>query len=483
VSTRRTLQPTGIIDIGSNSVRFVVFAGSERVPSTLFNEKISPALGRGVELEGRLNPDSMERALRALTRFRQLAEDMELARLHVVATAAVRDAANGAEFLEMVRALGLEATVLSGEEEAEVAALGVLSAIPDAHGVVADLGGGSLELVAVSGGAVGDRLSLPLGVFRIGGLGSAKIAGRIAKAIAGRELSPAKSVYLVGGSFRAIARLDLADLNHPLPIIHHHRIARDRLPILAERIASTSEDELRKITRLSASRIEILPSAKSVLDALVEVFDPKEAVVSAFGLREGLIFRDLDRGQRGKDPLLEAALEFGETLGRFGDHGALIDRWIDPLFPDDGPAERRIRLAACLMRDVAWNAHPDFRAERAVELALHGNFVAIDAHGRALLGQALCHAFGNDYRLAPGVEGLLTTEESDRAATWGRAIRLAQRLSGGAGEGLLRSSVSLTADELVLQIEGNGDFVGETAAKRLAQLARALGRKERIQSA
>jgi exopolyphosphatase/guanosine-5'-triphosphate,3'-diphosphate pyrophosphatase len=217
-----------------------------------------------------------------------------------------------------------------------------------------------------------------------------------------------------------------------------------------------------------------------VLDALIAVFKPKASVVSAFGLREGLIFRDLANEQRNKDPLLEAALEFGETLGRFGDHGALIDRWIDPLFPDDGPAERRIRLAACLMRDVAWNAHPDFRAERAVDLALHGNFVAIDAHGRAMLGQALSHAFGNEYRLSSGVAALLTPEESGRAATWGRAIRLAQRLSGGAGEGLLRSSVALTKEELVLRVGSSKDFVGETSAKRLAQLARSLGRKERV---
>lgn len=483
MSARRSLQPTGIIDIGSNSVRFVVFAGSERVPSTLFNEKISPALGRGVEQDGRLDEEAMDRALRALARFRQLAEDMDLARLNVVATAAVRDAANGGEFLERVRALGLEAAVLPGEEEAEVAALGVLSAIPDADGVVADLGGGSLELVSVSDGVVGDRLSLPLGVFRIGKLGAGKIAGRIAKAIAGRELGSAKSLYLVGGSFRAIARLDLADLHHPLPIIHHHRIERERLPILAERIASMDEEELRRITRLSASRIEFLPSAKAVLDALVEVFDPKEAVVSAFGLREGLIFRDLERHERDKDPLIEAALEIGETLGRFGDHGALIDRWIDPLFPDDGPAERRIRLAACLMRDVAWNAHPDFRAERAVDLALHGNFVSIDAHGRALLGQALCHAFGNDYRLPAGVESLLSPDESVRAATWGRAIRLAQRLSGGTAAALRRSSVMLADDELILRVEGPESFVGEIAGKRLAQLARALGRKERIEVA
>ncbi len=477
------LKPTGIIDIGSNSVRFVVFAGSARVPSTLFNEKISPALGRGVEKEGRLDVEAMDRALMALSRFARLAEDMGLKRLHVVATAAVRDAENGGDFLKLVRGLGLKAKVLSGEEEAELAALGVLSAIPDAQGVVADLGGGSLELTRVSNGAVDGRLSLPLGVFRIGGLGPKKLASRIAKAIEGLGLGERQPLYLVGGSFRALARLDLSDLDHPLPIIHHHRIAKSRLAVLAHLVETTSEEELKRITRLSANRIEILPPAQSVLDALVEVFEPREMIVSAFGLREGLIYRDLSPSQRATDPLLEAALEIGETLGRFGDHGALIDRWIDPLFPDDDPLHRRIRLAACLMSDVAWNAHPDFRAERAVDMALHGNFVAIDAHGRALLGQALSHAFGSDYRLPQGIVELLEQQESDKAAAWGRAIRLAQRLSGGAEAGLMRSSLELTHDELNLRVDGPEELVGETAAKRLAQLARMLGRKDRVVAA
>ncbi|QIK96150.1 Ppx/GppA family phosphatase [Sphingomonas sp. HDW15A] len=476
----RMLEPTGIIDIGSNSVRFVVFAGSERVPSTLFNEKISPALGRGVEREGRLDPVAMERALDALSRFACLADDMRLKRLHVVATAAVRDAENGADFLKMVRRLGLKAKVLSGEEEAEIGALGVLSAIPQAEGVVADLGGGSLELTRVSNGAVAGRLSLPLGVFRIGALSTKKLAGRIGKAIEGLELGEREALYLVGGSFRALARLDQSDLQHPLPIVHHHRIAKERLPLLEHLVATTSEEELKRITMLSANRIEILLPAMSVLDALVAVFEPREIVVSAFGLREGLIYRDLDAAKRASDPLLEAALEIGETLGRFGDHGALIDQWIAPLFPNDDSAHQRIRLAACLMSDVAWNAHPDFRAERAVDMALHGNFVAIDAHGRALLGHALSHAFGSDYRLPPGILSLLEPDEADRAAAWGRAIRLAQRLSGGAEKGLMRTSLQVTAEELVLCVNGPEEFVGETAARRLSQLAKALGLKERI---
>ena len=478
----RQLDPTGIIDIGSNSVRFVVFAGTERVPSTLFNEKISPALGRGVQRDGRLESKAMKRTLEALARFAGLARDMKLARLHVVATAAVRDAANGPEFLEAIRNVGLEPKVLPGQEEAELAALGVLSAIPAAEGLVADLGGGSLELVRVANGEVGDRISLPLGVFRVGALDSKALAEQIAAAIDGLSFPTKQSLYLVGGSFRALARLDLADLEHPLPVIHQHRIDPARSATLDQLLAAMPSEAIRKITRLSSGRVEILPSARAVFDALIEVFRPTAAIASAFGLREGLLYRDLGPAERSQDPLLAAALEIGQMLGRFGDHGELIDDWIAPLFDDDSADHARIRRTACLMSDVAWNAHPDYRAERAVEMALHGNFVGIDAHGRALLGLTMSHVFGNDYRLPAGIAALLAESEAARAVAWGRAIRLAQRLSGGTERGLKRSALSFGDSELILRVEGPAESVGESAAKRLNQLAAALGRQGRIVS-
>ena len=479
----RALAPTGIVDIGSNSVRFVVFAGTERVPSTLFNEKISPALGRGVQRDGRMEVEAMDRSIRAMKRFAILAEDMNLARLHVVATAAVRDAANGAEFLAAIRKAGLEPKVLSGQEEAELAALGVLSAIPGATGIVADLGGGSLELVRVADGKVGNRVSLPLGVLRVGALDRGALAGQVEQAISGLAFPAGEALYLVGGSFRALARLDLADLAHPLPIIHQHRIDPARSAVLLRLLETLPGDALRKITRLSAGRIEILPAARTVFDALIDVLAPNAAIASAFGLREGLLFRNLDQTTRAIDPLLAAALEVGEMLGRFGDHGELIDRWIAPLFADDQPEQARIRRAACLMSDVAWNAHPDFRAERAVEMALHGNFVGIDAPGRALLGQALCHVSGNDYALPEGIAALLDAATLARGSAWGRAIRLAQRLSGGAELGLKRSAVSLDGNEVVLTLERPVESIGESTSKRLNQLASALGRKARIDAA
>lgn len=484
----RAFGPVGIIDIGSNSVRFVAYGGTPRVPSHLFNEKVTAALGRSIEQDGALDPESSARALAAIARFRQLARDMGLKTVHTVATAAVREASNGAGFLRQVSALGLRPRIVPGDEEAALSGLGVLSAIPDARGVVADLGGGSLELVQVGEGALGEGVSLPLGVLRVGDNPTRKgMASAIRKGVKGSALDASLkngSLYLVGGSFRALARLDLHEMDHPLPIVHGHRLTLERIAALEGIIASTPPAELKARSGLSSSRLGALPAATVILDAMFDVFAPTEVVVSSFGLREGLLFRDLDAVTRAQDPLIAAALEVGDRLGRFGDHGATIDSWIDPLFPDDDPPARRLRLAACLMSDFAWNAHPDFRAERAVDLALHGNWVGIDAHGRAVLGRTLCAAFGGDKAFDRKVSALLDSREEERCSAWGRAIRLAQRLSAGTEATLRRTSIALEKERIVLRIpKRHEELVGEAVEQRLRQLGKSTGRSASIEIA
>ena len=481
----KSFGPVGIIDIGSNSVRFVAYGGTARVPSHLFNEKVSAALGRGIERDGMLDPDSSARALAAIARYHQLGKDMGLRTLHTVATAAVREASNGAAFLKQVTQLGLKPRILPGEEEAQLAGMGVLSAMPDARGVVADLGGGSLELIQIEGGKTGAGVSLPLGVLRLGSAPDRKkIAALISDGIKGTALDASlrkSALHLVGGSFRALARLDLHEVNHPLPIVHGHRLTEARVAELEQIIATTTPAELKERSGLNSNRLGALPAATVILDALIDVFAPGEVIVSSFGLREGLLYRELDSAVRAQDPLIAAALEVGDRLGRFGDHGATIDAWLDPLFPDDDPSARRLRLAACLMSDFAWNAHPDFRAERAVDLALHGNWVGIDAHGRAVLGRTLCSAFGGDKGFDPKVADLLDSREEERCAGWGKAIRLAQRLSGGTETTLGRTSIALINDKIVLDVPSrHAALAGEAVEQRLKQLAKALGRAAEI---
>ena len=473
--------PVGIIDIGSNSVRFVVYGGSRRVPSLLFNEKVMAALGRGVAKDGRLDEPSMALTIEGLARFRILAREMKLVKLHAVATAAVRDASNGAEFLARAKAVGIVPTVIAGEEEARLSALGVISATPAANGIVADLGGGSLELTPVAGGMPGPGISLPLGVLRIGDKPSARaLAETIRAALDDQpELIEAarghRALYLVGGSFRALGLLDLRLAKSPLPIIHAHALSRARVGELRALVRTTPADQLKAMADVSASRLHTLPAAAAVLDALGRVLDPGAILVSSFGLREGILYNDLKPAIRREDPLLAAALEVGERLGRFGDHGALLDRWIAPLFADDGAEPRRFRLAACLLADVAWNAHPDFRAEWAVDMGVHGNWVGIDASGRALLGRALGSAFGGEAAFAPELEALVPDGMSRRAEQWGRAIRLAQRLSGGTASLIEATALRRTGDTLILTLpRGREAVFSDAVKKRFKQLAHAM---------
>lgn len=478
----RTFGPVGIIDIGSNSVRFVAYAGTPRVPSALFNEKVMAALGRGVGTDGRLDESAMELTLEALARFRLLGRAIGLKRCHTVATAAVRDAQNGAEFLRRVAQLGLKPVLLSGAEEAELAGLGVISAIPGANGVVADLGGGSLELIGVARGAAGAGVSLPLGVLRAP-LPSdpLELAQQIKLHLKGGRLLDAardRGLYLVGGSFRALAQLDLRSLGHPLPIVHEHCLTVGRIAVLRAMLQDQPAETLRKISGVSSTRLPNLPQALTILEALVRLLGPRKITLSAFGLREGLLYRDLDAATRAADPLLAGALEAGERLGRFGDHGALLDEWLAPLFRDDEQRHARLRLAACLLADIAWNAHPDFRAERAVDAAIHGNWVGIDAVGRALLGRTLSSAFGGPGGFSPALQTLLKPAQVARADCWGRAIRLGQRLSGGTEELLRRSSIELNVHQVVLRLpRRHAALYADAVAKRHRQLAAALGRE------
>ncbi|HYZ49039.1 MAG TPA: Ppx/GppA family phosphatase, partial [Sphingomonas sp.] len=333
----------GIIDIGSNSIRLVIYGGPPRVPATLFNEKVMAGLGRTLQSTGAIPARSLDAAVRALARFKRLADVMRVDRLRTVATAAVRDASNGADLLDRAAELGLAVELLSGEQEAEAAALGVLSAIPDADGIVGDLGGGSLELTRVAGGEVLERASFPLGVLRLAALdGSrraidAKVAEQLTRA---PWLKRAKGLplYLVGGSWRALARVDMALSAYPLPIVHQYSMAPSSAARLARVIAQTSRDELRMIPTLSASRIATLGEASALLAALVRELGSGRLIVSAYGLREGLLYAAMPKPLRREDPLVAACREEAQVQGRFPEHGELLDRWIAPLFPQNTDA-------------------------------------------------------------------------------------------------------------------------------------------------
>ncbi len=476
-----------IIDIGSNSVRLVVYQGLTRIPATLFNEKVMAGLGRGLAANGRLGKGSMDTAVTALSRFAALVRAMGVTNVQTVATAAVREAENAPEFLARVsRETGLEIEIISGEAEARGAAMGVIAGIPDANGIVGDLGGGSLELIRVADGQAHERISLPIGSLRLDAVrkrDKRALAPFIKKSldqVGWAALGKGLPFYMVGGSWRALAQVHIYQSGHPLPIVQQYEMPRDAPAQLVRSLTHIHLATLRDVPNISTSRLPSLPGAAMLLAATTKRLGSSSVIASGFGLREGLLFGQLTPEQQAQDPLIVAARAEGIRQGRFAEHGDMLFEWMAGLF-DDGnetAAERRLRLATCLLSDIAWRAHPDFRAERGVDMALHGNWVAVTAAERAGLAQALHHCFGGSgnapviallARLAP--PPLLA-----KARAWGLALRLGQRLTGGTASALTASRLVRDGGTVALHLDAqHAALSGDAVLRRLRLVGNALG--------
>ena len=482
-------RPVGIIDIGSNSVRLVVYQGLYRVPVAMFNEKVMAGLGRGLASNGRLGKGAMDTAVAALARFRALAEAMAVERLRVVATAAVREASNAGEFLARVqRECGLEVEIISGAEEARGAALGVIAGIPMADGVVGDLGGGSLELVRVQGGQTHEQISLPIGALRLEAVRRAKsraLAPFIKKAldrVGWADTARGLPFYMVGGSWRALAQVHMHLHDHPLPIVHQYEMPVEAAASLVRTLARIAPEQLRQVPFLSTSRLPSLPGAAMLLAATLKRLGASTVVASGFGLREGLLYAQLPPEMQALDPLVTAARMEGARQGRFPEHGDMLFEWMDGLFGGGEPEpQRRLRLAACLLSDIAWRAHPDFRAERGVDAALHGNWVAVTAPERAALAAALHYCFGgrSDAPVLAVLARLAPADLLARARCWGLALRLGQRLTGGTAVALASSRLLRIEGSLELRVADKA-LLGDAVQRRLRLLGQAMGLEARV---
>lgn len=480
-----------IVDIGSNSIRLVVFGGSLRAPVPLFNEKVMAGLGRGVVASGSLAEADMATALSGLARFAALIRLMEPSDLRVVATAAVRDAANGEEFLEQVRSLGLPVEVLSGDEEALVAALGVVSTHPQADGLVADLGGGSLELARVKDGLVSDRLSLPLGIMRVaairaGGTGKLRRLMRSQLAEHGwiKDMAEAR-LYLVGGAWRVLARVHMHVTRWPLTLIDNYSFPASDARLLKASVREFDPVQLLAIRGVKQARVAQIDDAAALLAALVALIGPSDVVLSSSGLREGLLFQQLSADLRGGDPLIEGLRHaIGAQLQGPGQDEALL-AWSDGAFPDELPADRRLRHAVCLIAGTGWASSPEFRALAGEDMALHGAWSGVDHAERAVMAMALHVALGGAPDAAPEILfRLASLERLTRAKSWGHALRLAHRLTGGSAKSLPQMALRLEgAEALILCVpRSSAGLIDSGVERSLARLGLSLGLAPRIEA-
>lgn len=479
----RALSRVGVVDVGSNSVRMVVFDGAARSPAYFYNEKIMCGLGKGLAETNRLNPEGRRRALEALKRFALLAKGMEIEKLTVVATAAAREAEDGPAFqAEVLEQTGLKIWVVDGDEEARLSAQGVLLGWPDAKGVVCDLGGNSMELARIGDGKVGRRATSPLGPFRLQQVpgGPQARSAHIEKVIKGLQAvinSTGERIYLVGGSWRVIARLDMERRNYPLTVLHEYRMMPNSLLDTLQWILSSDLAVLRARTGTSAERMELVPLACEVLRALILMLKPSEIDVSAYGIREGLLYEVMPEKLRQRDPLIEAARISELTSSRIPGTGKRLFEFLLPVFPEVDAARLRLMKAACLLHDTTWRAHPDYRAEACFDNATRANLGGLDHPGRVFLGVALLHRYKNSHvgsRLEP-LFRLLTDDQMRDAEILGKAMRFGAMFAAGdpAQAGRLVWQPKKRILELHLTRDGH-DLYGEVAQARLASLALAM---------
>lgn len=487
---RKGRGPVAILDIGSNSVRLVIYESQSRAPATVHNEKAICSIGRDMVTTGRLHAEGMKMALEVLARFKLLADGLQVTIREAAATAAARDAENGHDFIRKAEAAwGAPIRVLSGEEEARLAAEGVLAGIPDADGLVADLGGGSLDMVPVRAGKMAEAHTLPFGPLRLMDLAKGNsnkardIVDKGLDGIAGLRAIERRSLYAVGGIWRSIARVDMEVCEYPLHVLQHYEIPRPRALRLCDVLSVQSRKSLDMMRSVSKRRAEMLPYGAIVLERLLVATRADHIVISAYGLREGLLHAQLGAEERDKDPLIEFAGGANERMSRAPQHAHEMMQWIAPLFPDENAELRRIRQATCLFSDIGWRLHPDDRSVGTYNQVLHAPFAGVDHRGRALIATAIFHRYSGDEDVprALVVRDLLDKSDESYALRLGLAARLAFALSASAVGELGQMRLRLTPSKLLLDVPRRREMLaGEPVLKRLGALAAAMDRKGEI---
>lgn len=478
--------PVGVIDIGSNSVRLVVYERLTRSPSVFFNEKVLCGLGRGVAETGVLDDQSMEQALRAMRRFRLLCDQMHVDQLEVIATAAAREASNGPAFLEEVEAiLACHVEVLTGKQEAHRSALAVISGFHNADGIMGDMGGGSLEFVDVKGNHIGSGITLPLGGLRLQSDADDNLSK--AKKIADKRLETAgllsqgedRTFYAIGGTWRALGRLYMSHAAYPLRVMHSFRVVAEDMISFCDDLVKADISSLAGIAHISRARRPLLPFGAILLAQTLRLSKASHVAFSAIGVREGHLYQMLDAVEQIRDPLLCASEELAILRARSPEHSKELCSWSEMAFEalglDETADETRLRVAACLLSDIGWRAHPDYRGEQSLNIVAHAAFIGIDHPGRAYLALTSFyrHSGSGDDELSPQLKMLAGERNELRARALAITIRVAMLITAGMPGVIERARLFRRDNCLVLGLPHDlDDLVGDRLSNRLRQLAK-----------
>ncbi|MGQ3276728.1 MAG: Ppx/GppA family phosphatase [Shinella sp.] len=486
--------PVSVVDIGSNSIRLVIYEGMSRSPAMLFNEKVMCGLGKGLARTGRMDQASVDRALASLHRFKALSKQARASTMFALATAAAREAENGPDFIhkaEMI--LGQKVRVLTGEEEAYFSALGIISGFHDPDGIVGDLGGGSLELIDVAGGMIGKGITLPLGGIRLSEASGGSAAQ--ARIVARKYLRTAnllkngtgRAFYAVGGTWRSIGKLHMEVQNYPLHMMQGYELGfADAMDFLTD-IVTAKDPKDPAYAAISKGRRNLLPFGAVAMQETIAIMKPSRVFFSAQGVREGYLYSLLPDREKARDPLLAAASELAILRARSPEHARELAEWTGRMMPlfgiTENDEERRYREAACLLADISWRAHPDYRGLQALNLIAHGTFIGITHPGRAFIALTNYYRFEglNDDAVSSSLAGIATPRLRELAKLVGGLLRILYLFSAsmpGVVPHLVFRKAGASETDLELVVPSDySELAGERLDGRLQQLAKLTGKK------
>ncbi len=479
--------PIAVIDIGSNSIRLVVYNAAVRSPSVFFNEKLLCGLGRNLSSTGRLSDEAVDRALAVLRRFYKICEQIGIKDVYTVATEAVRRAKNGSEFIKRAESYSpSDIRILSGKEEAEFAAAGVAAGFVAPNGIAGDLGGGSLELIDIDDARVMNQVSLPLGSLNLVEASGGDMERALAiidqhlEKLSWLDSGKDRPFYVIGGTWRALARLHIAETGYPLNIVQHYMMSPKQVEQFYASVMNQREN-VKLLEKISKDRRKMLPYGLLVLKRLVDKIKPSAIVFSIFGLREGVVYKLLSPEEQSNDPLIAACETMATRRARSIEYGDELFHWMEHLFQGAGlnetASEQRLRKAACLLTDIGWCGHPDYRGEKVLGLIAQSSFAGINHEERAFLALAVYYYYQNNLNgnFSPGLRKLINQRWNQLAKMIALASRTAIKLSAGVSGVINETKLDFSNGKLVLHLSGNlKDLDGEALRRRLKALAEYL---------
>lgn len=460
-----------VIDIGSSTMRLVVY-DEGLYPHLFLNHKVrirfAMEKGKG---DFYLDDERMDRAINALKWFLWVCEQSSVKTVVATATSAVREAKNGGEFVENIRQqTGLHVEVISGEVEARLSAEGGVTSLPDASGLVMDLGGGSLDICETD--TKGDFASLPLGVLSLQKLSghdpykAVEILKDALKKVDWFANKNMRDLVALGSGMRSIASLHMTECDYPMHILHDYSIEKNEAIAYCDKFLKGEINP--KVLHLAKGYEDVMPYRAAALSALLQSGQFERVRFASFGIREGVFFSQIEQGGVGDDPLLSYARDISERDGRGIAYARQVAKWAHKILPK---VPYRLLKAAALFSDIAWREQYIYRASTTFEIVYGSPFVACSHSDRAKLALMAYFAHDDDLKAEyqKRVNGLVTSEEFAQAKRVGALFHLASFLDPGARGILHNFNLQQKADGS-FEILGPEPFMkmqSESVAKRL----------------